>query len=237
MLIRVDPYTDKLQPLQVDPRQLRAKSLHPREVNTSDPCFKQLCPGVSVSWEVALPSVYFDSFQAGEFYSIFWPGGQIPLWDWGTLADHSNRKLDLKSPKVVLPGGPQQALAIAAEESDIDDVGPLPPSPEPILPPARMSGAPVFSLSVGGPATLSVKNRTSAGRLRYPVTATLSYDTAPDAFDGNRLHFILSNSKMTIAARTDSGSTFEKRTRTSGVHMSLGAYLRTTSTDFLLTLR
>jgi hypothetical protein len=62
MLLRSNyPYTNKLQPLQVDPEQLRAKSLHPREVNTSDPCFKQLNPGVSISWEVILPSVYFDS--------------------------------------------------------------------------------------------------------------------------------------------------------------------------------
>lgn len=111
------------------------------------------------------------------------------MWDWGTLAEHSNCKLGPQSPAVVLPGGPRQSLAIAAEESDIDDMGPLSPSPEPILTPARMSGAPVFSLSVAGSATLSMKDRTSAGRLRYPVTATLSYDTAPDAFDGKPVTF------------------------------------------------
>lgn len=63
----------------------------------------------------------------------------------------------------------------------------MPPSPGPIL--ARTSGAPVFSLSIVGPATLSIKDRTLAGRLRYSVTATLSYDTAPDALDGKPVIF------------------------------------------------
>ncbi|KAJ5493951.1 hypothetical protein N7463_010038 [Penicillium fimorum] len=190
MLLRSNyPYTNKLQPLQPDLEQLRAKSLHPREVNTSDPCFKQLNPGASVSWEVTLPSVYFDSFQAGEFYNIFWSGGQIPLWDWGTLAEHSNRSLGPKSPAAILPGGVRQSLAIAAEESDIDDVGPLPPSPEPLLAPNRMIGAPIFSLSIAGSATLSMKDRTEVGRPRYSITATLSYDTAPDAYDGKPVTF------------------------------------------------
>lgn len=155
----------------------------------SDPCFKQLNLGGSVSWEVALPSVYFDSFLAGQFYKIFWSGGQIPLWDWGTLSEYGNRKLGPKSPAVVLPGGPRQSLHIVADESDIDDVGPLSPSPEPILAPARMNGAPVFGLSVAGTAMLSMKDCTPAGKLRYPITATLSYDTAPDAFNGKPVTF------------------------------------------------
>ncbi|CAG8888368.1 unnamed protein product [Penicillium egyptiacum] len=122
-------------------------------------------------------------------YNIFWSGGQIPLWDWGTLAEHSNRRLGPKSPAVVLPGGPRQRLAIAAEESDIEDVGLSSPSPEPILAPARMSSAPIFSLNVAGTATLSMKDRTPVGRLRYPITATLSYDTAPDPFNGEPVIF------------------------------------------------
>ncbi|CAG8224586.1 unnamed protein product [Penicillium salamii] len=190
MLLRSNfPYTAKPQPLQANLERLRAKSSHPREVNTSDPCFKQLSPGISVSWEVALPSFYFDLFQSGQFYNIFWSGGQILLWDWGTLAEHSNRRLGPKSPAVVLPGGSRQLLAIAAEESDIEDVGSLPPSPEPILAPARITGTPILSLSISGPTTQSMKDRTPVGRPLYPVTATLSYDTASDAFDGKPVTF------------------------------------------------
>lgn len=184
MLFRYNyPFTNDLQPVQVDLEQLRAKPFHPRKISTSNSCFKELNPGASVFWEVALPSVYFDSFLPGQFYEIFWVGGQIHLWDWGTLAEHSNRKLGPKFPVVVLPGGPRQSLDIIDVESDIDDLGPLPPSPGPILAPARMSGAPVFSLGIAGPGTLSTKDRTPAGRLRYPVTVTLSYDAAPNALD------------------------------------------------------
>ncbi|KAJ5890071.1 hypothetical protein N7504_010881 [Penicillium tannophilum] len=185
MLLRKNyPSWHDLRPVHIDPEQLQANRFHSQELSTTDPCFKQLNPGASVSWEATLPSFYFDSFQPGEFFEIMWVGGQIHLWDWGTLADHSNRKLNPKSPPVVLPGGPRQSLSITAEESDIDDVGPLPPSPGPILADARMSGAPVFSLSLVGPATLSMKDRTPAGDLRYPVTVTLSYDAAPEPQDG-----------------------------------------------------
>jgi hypothetical protein len=90
---------------------------------------------------------------------------------------------------VVLAGGSQQSLVIVAEESDIEDAGPLPLSPEPILASARMSCAPYFSLSISGPATKSMKDRTPVGRLRYPVTATLSYDTASVAFDRKPVTF------------------------------------------------
>ncbi|KAJ5162928.1 uncharacterized protein N7500_004758 [Penicillium coprophilum] len=190
LLLRYNyPHSSDLQRLQPDLEQLGAKSLHPREVNTSDPCFRQLNPGDSVSWEVTLPSVYFDMFQTGKSYNVFWAGGQIPLWDWGTLAEHSNHKLGPKSPAAILPSGLGHKIDVPTEESDIDDVGPLSPSPEPILAPARMSGAPIFSLSIAGPTTLSMKDHTQEGRLRHSVTATLSYDTAPDAYDGMPVTF------------------------------------------------
>lgn len=80
MLLRYNcPFTNDLQPVQINSEQLQAKPLRPREIFTSEPCFKQLNPGVSVSWEVTLPSVYFDSFLPGQFYEIFWVGGQIHL--------------------------------------------------------------------------------------------------------------------------------------------------------------
>lgn len=190
MLVRSNfDFTEDLEPAQVNCDQLQAKSLHPRVVSMSDPCFRQLDPGSSISYKVALPSVYFDSFLPGQCYKILWVGGQIFLWDWGTLAEHYGRTLGPNSTAVVLPGGPRHFLSIAPEESDIDDVGPLPPSPQPILASARMSGAPVFSLTIAGPATLSMRDRNPAGRLRYSVTMTLSYDAAPNGLDGMPVTF------------------------------------------------
>lgn len=51
----------------------------------------------------------------------------------------------------------------------------------------------------------------------------------------SRLYFIRLYLRISIAARVDLGSTLEERT--SGVPMNLGAYLRTTITDFLLLFR
>ncbi|KAF4253498.1 hypothetical protein CNMCM8812_001542 [Aspergillus fumigatus] len=190
MLVRSNrDFTEDLQPVQVDSSHLRAKSVHPREVSRSDPCFKELYPGSSVSWELDLPSVYFNSLRPGERYRILWVGGQISLWNWGTLAQLSGCTLSPKSLPVILPGGPHQLLRILEVESDIDEVGPLPPSPAPILASGRVSGAPVFSLTIAGPATLSMRDRNSRGRLRYPVTMTLSYDAAPDGLDRKPVTF------------------------------------------------
>ncbi|OOQ83238.1 hypothetical protein PEBR_36114 [Penicillium brasilianum] len=69
------------QPVSINPSESLAKSIQPREVLTSDPCIKELLPGASVSWEVSLPTVYFDSFRPGQFHQTLWVGGQIPLWD------------------------------------------------------------------------------------------------------------------------------------------------------------
>jgi hypothetical protein len=183
-------FAEDLGPVQIDSNQLRVKSLHPREVSQSDPCFKQLYPGSSVSWELDLPSVYFDSLQQGDDYRIRWVGGKISLWDWGTLAQHNDRMLGPKCPAVVLPGGPEQLVSVEYVETDIDEEVPqMPPSPAPIFASARMSGAPVFSLTIVGPATLSMRDRNSQGGLRYPVTMTLSYDAAPDGFDEKPVTF------------------------------------------------
>ena len=103
--------SNEIQPIQVEPGQLPAKQLHPRDISASDPCFQQLTPGDTVSWEVVLPSIYLDSFIEDHLYEIFWPGGQIPLWNWGTLAEH-NDQLVPKFPAAVLPGGPHQSLEI-----------------------------------------------------------------------------------------------------------------------------
>ncbi|KAJ5857519.1 hypothetical protein N7455_008413 [Penicillium solitum] len=173
---------EELRPIQVEPSQLPAKQFHPRDVPASDPCFKQLTPGDTVSWEMALPSVYFDSFIEDHLYEIFWPGGQISLWDWGTLVEH-NDQLVPKFPAMVLPGGQHQSLEIINIESDIEDDIASGPSPRPLSPSARVSDAPVFSVSVAGPARLSMKDRNVSGGLCYPVTVTVTYNAAPDPLE------------------------------------------------------
>ncbi|OQE17789.1 hypothetical protein PENFLA_c023G02690 [Penicillium flavigenum] len=55
-----------------------------------------------------------------------------------------------------------------------------------IAPSSRMSNAPVLSIYIAGPATLSVKDRSLTARLHYPVTITISYDAAPGSTDDKR---------------------------------------------------
>lgn len=174
---------------EIDLRKLPTKSLHSREVSTEDPCFKQLEPGTSVSWSAALPPVYFNARRILNHYDLIWGGGQIPLWDWGTLADfsESHRQLAPKSPAIVLPNGAHQSFEVVDDETDLeDDVGEWGPSPRPMSPSARVADAPVLSMRIAGPETLSVRDHSRAARLYFPVTVAISYDEAPGQEDDKR---------------------------------------------------
>ncbi|CAG8218914.1 unnamed protein product [Penicillium salamii] len=138
---------------EVDPEKLPTRHLIPRKVTASDPDFKELVPGTSISWKARLPAVHLEYAGPGMPYLIFWPGSEIALWDWGKLAEYDGRTLKLKSPP-----------------SD-----PPPPSPRAISPCSRVSGAPIFSVSISGPATLSMKDQTPSNP-RYPLTVTVSYE-------------------------------------------------------------
>lgn len=164
-----------LQLEELDPEKLPTKLLIPREVTTSDPYFKELVPGSSVSWKAPLPSVHFEDSGPEVTYSIFWPGGQIPIWDWGTLAEHSERTLVPKSTPVVLPGPSYLTFETLNYESDPEYFeDPPPPSPRSISPSARVKGAPIFSVTITGPTTLSMKDQIPS-RPQYPLTVTVSY--------------------------------------------------------------
>lgn len=180
--------TNSWQPMQVNNDQLEPLCL--KEVSTTDPCFKQLAPGDSVSWYANLPSVYFNNTRASEErYKIFWRGGQIHLWDWGTLTEHSalHHQLVPKSPAVVLPSGPQCCFGVVEDETDLeDDVGVWSDSPAPMSPSTQMNDAPVFNVNIAGPATLSVKDRSHLARLHYPVRVTVSYDAVPELVNDRR---------------------------------------------------
>lgn len=169
-----------LQLKELDPEKLPTKLLIPREVPTSDPYFKELVPGSSVSWKAPLPAVHFDDSGLGVTYSILWPGGQIPIWDWGTLVEHSGRTLVPKSTPVVLPGPSYLTFETRNHKSDPEESDPEyfdyppPPSPRSISPSARVNGAPIFSVTIAGPTTLSMKDQIPS-LPRYPLTVTVSY--------------------------------------------------------------
>lgn len=166
------------------------KLLIPREVTTSDPYFKELVPCSSVSWKAPLPAVHFEDSGREVTYSILWPGGEIPIWDWGKLAEHSERTLVPKSTPVVLPGPSYLTFETPNYKSDPEERDPQksdpeendpeyyedppPPSPRSISPSACVNGAPIFSVTITGPTTLSMKDQIHS-RPQYPLTVTVSY--------------------------------------------------------------
>ncbi|KAJ5308779.1 hypothetical protein N7508_004158 [Penicillium antarcticum] len=165
------------------------KSIHPRQVSVSNKCFKQLDPGDRVDWfKPTIPSTSFG-FANGQSWEIVWKGGQIPLWDWGTLAEHDGSQIVPKSPAIILPSRPPQSFEFTDEESDIEDETVLyPSSPIPLSPSARVIDAPVLSMSIAGPETLSMTDRVR-GRIHYPVTITITYDPAPGPPDDRPVIF------------------------------------------------
>lgn len=131
--------------------------------------------------------MYFDDSGPEVPYLILWPGGQIPIWDWGTLAEHSGRTLVPKSTPIVLPGPSYQSLVTLIYESDpkyFED--PPPPSPRALSPSARVNGAPVLYVRIAGPATLSMKDQPSS-MPRHPLTVTVLYDVEADLPHSGRL--------------------------------------------------
>lgn len=200
-----------VEPIELDPACLPVKLLHPRRVSAADPCFKQLEPGTSVSWSVDMPRAYFQELRAG-ILEIFWRGGEIPLWDWGTLAEWCDSPdcLASKTPAVILPGGFGRSLEVTTIESDSDDeVREYSPSPDPTSQLARMEDAPLFSISIAGPARASIKVR-SAVRPIYTVTATVSYDADPRSLEigGSDTH---SNPGRPVTFRKSAFTLYDRR--------------------------
>ncbi|KAF3386765.1 hypothetical protein F1880_000635 [Penicillium rolfsii] len=143
-----------------------------------------------------------NRFQAPVSPRIFYfrqsnsTGGQIRSWDSGTLLEHRSRKQS-----------PRSFALLHDRRRKRYRRGPLPPPPEPLLAPTRVSGALVLSPTLAGPAMLSLKDGNPARK-------------------GSRSHFIRSDSENSTAECKDSGPTIESTT--SSVHNNLKAMTVTT---------
>jgi hypothetical protein len=83
----------------------------------------ELPPGGEVSFRVNLTENYQRPPVPGERYQLTWPGGEIALWDWGTISEHLGNELKSQSakesnlPKLVLPASTSAAFT-ARQESE-----------------------------------------------------------------------------------------------------------------------
>jgi hypothetical protein len=84
----------------------------------------ELAPGCETTFVATLPERYQRVLVPGDKYQLVWPGGEIDVWDWGTIHEHANQELRPRStddnphkPRLILPGGPSISFQ-AEEESD-----------------------------------------------------------------------------------------------------------------------
>ncbi|OJJ98705.1 hypothetical protein ASPACDRAFT_121268 [Aspergillus aculeatus ATCC 16872] len=123
----------------------------------------------SVSWDVSLGENMFRKLEKSESvtYVLFWPGGQVYLWDWGTsIGDKgfsARRELVPKSTPIVLPGGARCAFSLVDGH-----VPPLPPRPTDPGVSSVTPGTPILRLELDAPATWKVLED-------LPLTIKLTY--------------------------------------------------------------
>ena len=53
----------------------------------------ELPPGGGVRFAANLPGRYYPALKAGETYTLLCPGGEVTLWDWGTIEENSGREI------------------------------------------------------------------------------------------------------------------------------------------------
>lgn len=110
-----------------------AASQAPLLVDGWNLALRELAPGGMVQFMVTLPHRYRKELVMGAKYELVWPGGEIAIWDWGTIKQHLNQELGAKSPKICLPGA-RVTLEFDKFGEDEERQG----SPPPIAPSERM---------------------------------------------------------------------------------------------------
>ncbi|KAI2974291.1 hypothetical protein CBS147323_1680 [Aspergillus niger] len=128
----------------------------------------------SVSWDIPLGENIPRAIEKDKWiiYDLFWPGGEVYLWDWGPK-DTNKEKLESaelkpKSTPIILPGGVWCRFCLI-------EGSPPPPPPRPLTPPileldpsTLTPGVPIFSLEIEGPPTWRTQER-------WPLTWKLTY--------------------------------------------------------------
>jgi hypothetical protein len=64
----------------------------------------ELTPEASVEFQTSLPGRYQMLLKPGETYTLLWPGGEVPTWDFGTIREHIGQELQERTHPLVLPG-------------------------------------------------------------------------------------------------------------------------------------
>jgi hypothetical protein len=126
ILLHNTPTGDGVEACAVD----HAKSSVPPKENAivmdrgrGDDYLWELPPGGEAHGSVTLPEHYHQAMQAGETYTLLYPGGEVAMWDWGTKSEHLDKELKAQHrlenneirPTLMIPGGAYISL-VACEE-------------------------------------------------------------------------------------------------------------------------
>lgn len=63
----------------------------------------EVAPEGNVKFMPGLSKRYRKELKTGAKYELVWPGGEIAIWDWGTINQYLGHELGIKSPKICLP--------------------------------------------------------------------------------------------------------------------------------------
>jgi len=85
----------------------------------------ELLPGGVVHGSVNLPEHYYRAMQAGQTYTLLYPGGEVAMWDWATRLEYLDKNLngrprlenDEMRPALMIPGGARISLVAYEEET------------------------------------------------------------------------------------------------------------------------
>jgi hypothetical protein len=81
------------------------------EVNGWNQFLWELKPGGEIEMQEKLTPNYQRLLQPGQRYELVWPGAKVPMWDWGSMAEHVGKGLHVsqhrsqgaKLPQLMLP--------------------------------------------------------------------------------------------------------------------------------------
>lgn len=87
-------------------------------VNGYNQSLWEIPPGGKVTFAATFPERYQKQLISGERYDLIWPGGHIPIWEWGTVKDHMNEELAPRLSEenwLTLPEGPRISFTAEME--------------------------------------------------------------------------------------------------------------------------
>lgn len=77
----------------------------------------ELAPGGEVRFAACLPARYYAAMVPDETYTLLYTGGEVALWDFGTIQEHHGQLMKARSPSLRIPGGARISFTARTEKT------------------------------------------------------------------------------------------------------------------------